>query len=137
MLPNLHQHILSDLDRSTKADTVFVFGAVLLDLVSIGVNSGLAYSTSPPALTIFWIFMFGVLMVSVIAASALHNGTKGCLALQGALLAIYAREGLEHLYPKAAMRTGMTRYYLYFTLIAALGLLAVAVPLIVLLMPKL
>ena len=53
MLPQMHQHILSELDRSGRADTVFVFGAVVFDLISIAVNSMLASAKSSVAQIVF------------------------------------------------------------------------------------
>ncbi len=61
------------LDRSVRADTVFVFGAVVLDVVSIGVNSALASAATTTAGTVFWLLMAGVVLVTVIAAAALRN----------------------------------------------------------------
>jgi hypothetical protein len=135
MLPQLHQHVLSELDRSVRADTVFVFGAVVLDVVSIAANSALAGSKGTAAEIVFWLFMAGVLVVTLIAAAALRNGTKGCLAYHEALLSMYEKQGVAEHFPKEGIRTGLTRYRLYFGLVCILGSLAVAVPLIVKLAP--
>jgi hypothetical protein len=61
MLPQVHKHVLSELDRSVRADTVFVFGAVVLDVVSIAVTSSLANSKSNAAEAVFWLFMCGAM----------------------------------------------------------------------------
>jgi hypothetical protein len=135
MLPQLHQHVLSELDRSVRADTVFVFGAVVLDIVSIAANSALASSRGGAAEIVFWLFMCGVVVVSVIAAAALRNGTKGCLAYHEALISMYEKEGVAEHFPKDGIRTGLTRYRLYFGLVCILGFIAVAVPLVVKLNP--
>ncbi len=131
MLPQIHQHVLSELDRSVRADTVFVFGAVVLDVVSIGVNSILAQSIAGTSTIIFWLFMLAVLAVTLIAAAALRNGTAGCLAYHQALMTMYEKNGVGSLYPEAGIRTGVTRYRLYMALVLALGSLAIVVPLIV------
>jgi hypothetical protein len=131
MLPQLHQHILSELDRSVRADTVFVFGAVVLDVVSIAANSGLASSKGAAAEIVFWLFMAGVLVVTLIAAAALRNGTKGCLAYHEAMLSMYEKQGVSEYFPKDGIRAGVTRYRLYFGLVCVLGFIAIAVPLIV------
>jgi hypothetical protein len=135
MLPQLHQHILSELDRSVRADTVFVFGAVVLDIVSIAANSGLAASKGTAAEIVFWLFMTGVLVVTIIATAALRNGTRGCLAYHEALLSMYEKQGVSEHFPKDGIRTGVTRYRLYFGLVCVLGFIAIVVPLIVKLYP--
>jgi hypothetical protein len=131
MLPQLHQHVLSELDRSVRADTVFVFGAVVLDVVSIAVTSSLADSKGAAAQVIFWVFMVGVVVVTVIAATALRNGTKGCLAYHSALVSMYEKNGVGEHFPAEGIRTGLTRYRLYLALVCVLGSLAIAVPLLV------
>jgi hypothetical protein len=131
MLPQLHQHVLSELDRSVRADTVFVFGAVVLDVVSIAVTSSLADSKGAAAQVIFWVFMVGVVVVTVIAATALRNGTKGCLAYHSALVSMYEKNGVAEHFPAEGIRTGLTRYRLYLALVCVLGSLAIAVPLLV------
>ena len=135
MLPQLHQHVLSELDRSVRADTVFVFGAVVLDVVSIAANSALASSKGTAAEVVFWMFMCGVMVVTIIAAAALRNGTKGCLAYHEALMSMYEKQGVAEHFPKEAIRTGLTRYRLYFGLVCVLGAIAIAVPLVVKLNP--
>lgn len=135
MLPQLHQHVLSELDRSVRADTVFVFGAVVLDVVSIAANSALASSKGTAGEIVFWLLMAGVLIVTVVAAAALRNGTKGCFAYHEALMSMYEKQGVAEYFPKEGIRTGLTRYRLYFGLVCVLGAIAVAVPLIVKLAP--
>ncbi len=131
MLPQLHQHVLSELDRSVRADTVFVFGAVVLDVVSIAASSALADSKGGAAEAVFWLFMCGVLVVTCIAAAALRNGTKGCLAYHTALISMYEKHGLAEHFPTEGIRTGLIRYRLYFGLVCLLGAIAIAVPLLV------
>ena len=131
MLPQIHQHVLTELDRSVRADTVFVFGAVVLDVVSIAVTSSLADSKNPASQAVFWLFMCGVVVVTVIAATALRNGTKGCLAYHGALMSMYEKQGVSEHFPEEGLRTGLTRYRLYLALVCLLGFIAVAVPMLV------
>ncbi len=130
MLPQLHQHLLSELDRSVRADTVFVFGAVVLDVVSMAATSGLADSKTTGGQAIFWLFVCGVFVVTTIAAAALRNGTKGCLAYHEALVSMYKREGLDVHFPVEGLRTGQTRYRLFLGLVCVLGAVALLVPLI-------
>ena len=131
MLPQVHQHLLSALDRTVRADTVFVFGAVVLDVLSIGVNSALAGGKSNVSVLIFWLLMLGVVVVTFVAAAALRNGTKECLAYHEALMAMYSRENVAEFVPSAALTRGITRYHLFFALVLTLGGLAIAVPLVV------
>ena len=131
MLPHVHQHVLSELDRSVRADTVFVFGAVVLDVVSIAVTSSLANSKGDAAEAVFWLFMVGVVVVTLIAAAALRNGTKGCFAYHSTLVSMYEKTGVAEHFPAEGVRTGLTRYRLYVALVCVLGFMAIIVPLLV------
>jgi hypothetical protein len=131
MLAQLHQHVLSEMDRSARADTVFVFGAVVLDVSSIAINSVLASSNGGTGAVVFWLFMFGVLVVTLIAAAALRNGTRGCLAYHAALMSMYEKEGVAEHFPNDGIKAGLIRYRLYFALVCVLGGIAILVPLLV------
>ena len=108
-----------------------MFGAVVLDVVSIGVNSALASSKTVTSVAVFWLFMVGVMVVTTVAAAALRNGTKACISFHEALMALYSREGVAEFFPKEGLRRGVSRYHLYLGLVLMLGGLAVVVPLLV------
>jgi hypothetical protein len=131
MVPQLHQHILSELDRSGRADTVFVFGAVVFDLLSIGVNSALATSKTGVAQVVFVLFMIGVVVVTGCAVGALVNGWRTCTAYHEALLKMYEAEGVAKYFPSSGLRLGRTRNMLFLLLTCSLGALAIIVPLLV------
>ncbi len=131
MIAQLHQHMLSELDRSGRADTVFVFGAVVFDLLSIGVNSALATSRSSVAQIVFVLFMIGVVIVTGCAVGALINGWRSCATFHEALLKMYEAEGVSKYFPESGIRLNRTRIILFLLLTGSLGLLAIVVPLLV------
>jgi len=42
MIERVHEHIISELTSNARTDTIFVITAILLNLLSMGINSGLA-----------------------------------------------------------------------------------------------
>ena len=42
MLKEIHQHIVQELQQSSKTDTIFVIAAVLFNLTVLGINWGVA-----------------------------------------------------------------------------------------------
>ena len=42
MLKEVHQHIVQELQQSSKTDTIFVIAAVLFNLAVLGINWGVA-----------------------------------------------------------------------------------------------
>ena len=116
---------------------LFVFGAVVLDIVSIAVTSSLSSARGTAGEVVFWMFLLGVVLVTFLAAAALRNGAKGCAAFHHALESMYISAGVAEHFPSEGMATGLTRYRLYFALVSLLGAIAVAVPLVLRLSPPL
>ena len=55
MIERVHEHIIGELGTNARTDTIFVITAIILNLVTLGINSGLASSggdtTSKPSIT--------------------------------------------------------------------------------------
>jgi len=46
MIDRLHQHIVSELQQGARTDTAFVLIAVLLNLLMLGISSGIAQESA-------------------------------------------------------------------------------------------
>jgi len=44
MIDKVHQHIMNELQQSSRTDTIFVLTAILFNLIVLAVNSGVASS---------------------------------------------------------------------------------------------
>ena len=131
MLEQIHNHLLSELDRTSKGDTVFVVCAVLFDLMVLGVNSAVA-SGRPTSFIIFVIFMAGAVIVTVAALIALVNGRTTHTLYHSALMRLYEEHNVAQYYPEAAVGKGRLRVTLYIIVVLAAGFLATTIPLLVL-----
>ena len=40
MIEHIHKHIISELGQNTRTDTIFILTAIILNLISLAVNSG-------------------------------------------------------------------------------------------------
>ncbi|GAH43587.1 unnamed protein product, partial [marine sediment metagenome] len=38
MLEQIHKHLVSELQQNTRTDTIFIITAILLNLLSLGIN---------------------------------------------------------------------------------------------------
>lgn len=77
MIEQVHQHLLSERERTTRADTVFVVCAVLFNILALFISwtqvpTGGTYPSG--SLGIYILTTIGILVISGAALKALQNG---------------------------------------------------------------
>ncbi len=65
MIDRVHQHIVAELQQGARTDTVFVLIAVLLNLLMLGISSGLAQESAENGTTTAVLGLFMALTVVV------------------------------------------------------------------------
>ena len=137
MLAKVHSHIVDELGQSARTDTIFVITAVVFNLIVLGVNSAVAgeaasrnRGTASLDVTMV-IFILLVILVNVIAISALLVGkqTRGKL-LQG-LMQMYRDQDVDKYYDLSLLTNYDKRYGMFTAVLLCLGVTAVLVPLVV------
>ena len=81
MLDKVHEHIINELQQSSRTDTIFVLTAVVFNLIALAVNSGMAENANaqdykPTRDFILIIFILLTLVVNFISIKALMTGKK-------------------------------------------------------------
>ncbi len=56
MIERVHEHIITELQQNTRTDTIFILAAILLNLLSLGINSAVAQGSNKDATA--WIVFF-------------------------------------------------------------------------------
>ena len=41
MIEHIHKHITDELQQNARTDTIFILSAILLNLITLGINSGM------------------------------------------------------------------------------------------------
>jgi len=103
MLSKLHEHVVSELQQSSKTDTVFVVSAVLFNLVVLGINWGVAtasHGTDPAAGNdwILGVLVIATLLINTFAVRALVAGRHTRVKLISGLMSMYKDNGIEQYY---------------------------------------
>lgn len=136
MLEKLHDHITDELQQCSRTDTIFIITAILFNLIVLAINSAVAdnaTSKNPNASDdiVLGIFIFLIIIVNVIAISALLTGknTRGKL-LKG-LFEMYEDNKVDKYYSANLLTNYNKRYALFASVILCLALTAIAVPLVV------
>ena len=126
MIERVHQHLLSELERTTRADTVFVVSAVLFNILGLFIT----WSNVPTrtgdyrsgSMAIYMLMTVGIIVIGGTALKALQNGRGMCEKINASLTQIYKDAGVEKYMPEGATAMGVV--------VAGTTFLAVAIPLL-------
>ena len=132
MIEAVQKHLISEIDRSARSDTVFVISGVAFNLLVLFVNwiNASNVSKGQAGLLIFSLFMVGSIVVSCACLLALRNSRTVCIRCHDALQAIYIDTDVAKYMPKGMENLGERRYLLSFVVVSGAAVLAVFVPLI-------
>ena len=131
MIERVHEHIISELHQNARTDTVFILSAILLNLLSLGVNSGVASATEDDStLTIvFMAFISLVLVVNFVVINGLLKGKQMRTKLINGLLKMYKDQNVEGYYDPSLLTGYAKRYNLFILAVVSTGVIAIIVPL--------
>ena len=136
MLNQVHDHIVSELNQSSRTDTIFVVTAIAFNLIVLGINSGVADAASGRSGDtvndiVLIVFIIMTLLMNTIAISALNLGKRTRQMLLDGLVTMYRDNEVEKYYDPALMSNYNARYLLFSGVIGTLALTAIAVPMII------
>jgi hypothetical protein len=136
MIERVHEHIITELGQNTRTDTIFVLTAIVLNLLALGVNSGIAASNSrgnveATTMIIMFTFVALVLVVNFVVEVGLIRGRQMRGKLLNGLLKMYKDQGVEGYYDSSLLSNYNTRYNLFMLVVLFTGLVALIVPFIV------
>ena len=135
MLSKLHEHVVSELQQSSKTDTIFVVSAVLFNLVVLGINWGVAtesHGTDPAAGNdwILGVLVIATLLINTFAVRALMAGRHTRVMLISGLMSMYKDNGVEQYYDPSLLETYAARYKLFVAVLIILAAISILVPLL-------
>jgi len=132
MIERVHEHIIGELGTNTRTDTIFVITAIILNLVTLGINSGLASSTGDTTQTIvMFTFVALIIVVNFVAEIGLIRGRQMRKKLLNGLLKMYKDQGVEGYYDPSLMGDYTLRYNLFMLTVLFTGLIAIIIPFII------
>ena len=77
MIERVHEHIISELSANTRTDTIFVIVAIFLNLLTLGINSGVAAGGGNGTQTIIMFTLVALLIVvNLVAEVGLIRGRQ-------------------------------------------------------------
>jgi hypothetical protein len=132
MIERVHEHIISELNTNARTDTIFVLTAIILNLITLGVNSGMASGQNNSTTTIvMFTFVVLILVVNFVAEIGLIRGRQMRRKLLGGLLKMYKDQGVEGYYDASLIGDYKIRYNLFMLTVLVTGIIAVVIPFLI------
>ena len=132
MIERVHEHIISELGANTRTDTIFVLTAIILNLITLGINSGIASSEASATNTIvMFTFVALIIVINFVAEIGLIRGRLMRKKLLSGLLKMYKDQGVEGYYDPSLLSDYRTRYNLFMLTVLFTGLIAIVIPFVI------
>jgi hypothetical protein len=130
MIERVHEHIITELQQNTRTDTIFILTAIILNLLALGVNSGVAGGRDTDTTTwiIFFTFLCLVIVINFVVVIGLLRGKETRIKLINGLLKMYKDQGVEGYYDASLLSNYNTRYNLFLLTVVFTGIIAIVVP---------
>ena len=130
MIERVHEHIITELQQNTRTDTIFILTAIILNLLALGVNSGVAGGRDTDATTwiVFFTFLCLVIVINFVVVVGLLRGKETRIKLINGLLKMYKDQGVEGYYDASLLSNYSTRYNLFLLAVVFTGIIAIVVP---------
>ena len=132
MIERVHEHIISELGTNTRTDTIFVLTAIVLNLITLGINSGIASSeTNGTTMIVMFTFVALLVVVNLVVELGLIRGRQMRKKLLSGLLKMYKDQGVEGYYDPSLLSDYKTRYNLFMLAVLFTGLVAIIIPFVI------
>jgi len=131
MIERVHEHIIDELGTNTRTDTIFVLAGIILNLIILGINSGMAAAGEGATNIIFYIMIILLIVMNLVVETGLIKGRQTRKKLLDGLLKMYKDQGVEGYYDPSLLADYRARYNLFMVVVLAFGAVALVVPFVV------
>jgi hypothetical protein len=132
MLAKMHDHITSELRQNTKTDIIFILTSIVLNLITLAVNSGLVEKSRTESSTLFVMFVFValIIVVNLVIIIGLVKGKQTRMKLEKGLVSMYKDQNIDKYYDESLLGNYNVRYNLFLLVVVFTGIIACVVPFI-------
>jgi hypothetical protein len=132
MIEYVHKHITSELDQNTRTDTIFILTSIVLNLITLAVNSGISKDsrTNASTLIVMFVFVSLIIVVNVVIVIGLIKGKLTRAKLLKGLIEMYKDQHVDKYYDTSLLGNYDLRYNLFILVVVFTGIIATVVPFI-------
>lgn len=133
MIEKVHEHIVTELQQNARTDTIFVQTAIVLNFLTLAINSFVAPEsrTNTNLLVVMFIFVSLSIVVNLVVILGMLKGKQTRNILLNGLMKIYKDQNVEGYYDPSLLGNYNTRYNLFILTVVFLGLIAIVVPFVI------
>jgi hypothetical protein len=130
MIEHVHNHITTELQQNTRTDTIFILSAILLNLITLGINSGMVEQsrTDNSKLIVMFLFVFLIILVNVVVIFGLIKGKQTRTKLVSGLIRMYRDKEVDKYYDESLLGNYNIRYNLFIMVVVFTGVISILVP---------
>ena len=132
MLEYVHKHIVAELQQSAKTDMIFILSSILLNLLTLAINSGMVEKsrTDETVLAVMFIFIGLVILINVVAIFGLLKGKETRTKLLTGIIEMYRDQKVDKYYDESLLGSYSVRYNLFIMVVVCTGAISIIVPLV-------
>jgi hypothetical protein len=132
MIEQVHKHITSELQQNTRTDIIFILTAILLNLITLAVNSGMSENsrTDNAMLVVMFVFVCLIVLVNLVVVIGLMKGRQTREKLLAGLIKMYKDQDVDKYYDMSLLGNYNLRYNLFIMVVIFTGIIAAIVPFI-------
>ena len=129
MIEHVHTHITSEMNQNSKTDTIFVLTAIILNLITLAVNSGFSQKsrTDNSTLIIMFVFVALIILVNLVVVIGLIKGKQTKEKLLTGLINMYRDQNVDKYYDVSLLGNYNIRYNLFIMVVVFTGIIATVV----------
>ena len=130
MIEYVHKHIVSELQQSAKTDIIFILSSIVLNLITLAINSGMVEKsrTDDTLLMVMFIFVALVILINVVAIFGLLKGKQTRTKLLKGLISMYQDQQVDKYYDSSLLSSYSVRYNLFIMVVVCTGIIVIVVP---------
>jgi hypothetical protein len=132
MIEYVHTHITAEMQQNTRTDIIFILTAILLNLITLAINSGLVEKsrTETSSLVVMFVFVLLIVLVNIVVIIGLSKGRQTRMKLINGLIAMYRDQNVAKYYDESLLQNYNVRYNLFIMVVVCTGIIATIVPFI-------
>jgi hypothetical protein len=132
MIEHVHKHITSELQQNTRTDIIFILTAILLNLITLAVNSGMSENsrTDNAMLVVMFVFVCLIVLVNLVVVIGLIKGKQTREKLLAGLIQMYKDQDVDKYHDMSLLENYNLRYNLFIMVVIFTGIIAAVVPFI-------
>jgi hypothetical protein len=132
MIEYVHKHITSELNQNTRTDTIFILTSIILNLITLAVNSSITKQsrTDTSSLVVMFVFVCLIIVVNLVTVIGLIKGKHTREKLLKGLIDMYKDQNVDKYYDASLLGNYDLRYNLFILVVVFTGIIASIVPFI-------